>query len=397
MPAPPPSPPRLTWWGHLWRVLVAGLASLSAWVLTLESLDEAGHGTDAVAVWFVVGDPLVGLLALVAVVLWRRRHPVPVALATAALTAVSPMVFGPATLALCSLATRRRPREMVAAGLVTVGAALGFELLFPEPSGLPLWVAALLAGLLVSVVLAVGFSVGADRERLASLRDRTETLEREQQARVAAARAAERTRIAREMHDVLAHRISLVAMHAGALTYREDLPRDEQLAVARTIEENAHLALHDLRDVLGVLRAPGAGDDLTGTDPEPPQPGIADLPRLVEEARATGARIQLEQRASAAVPATTGRTVYRVVQEALTNARKHAPGCTVTVLVAGSPGEGVEVVVDNPLPGWREPGLPGAGLGLLGLEERVDLLGGTLTHGPEGQRFVVRASLPWVA
>ncbi|MGG5259939.1 sensor histidine kinase [Phycicoccus avicenniae] len=393
MPAPPPAP-RLTWWGHTWRVVLALLASLSVWALTLESLEEAGFADHPLTIWVLVGDPLLCLLVLAVVVVARRRFPLAVALGTALLTAVSPMAFGPATLALCSLATRRRPRELLLAGGTTVVAALVFEAVYPEPSPLPLWAAALLVTLFVAVVLAVGFSVGADRERLVSLEDRAETAEREQQARVAAARAAERTRIAREMHDVLAHRISLVAMHAGALTFRDDLPREQQAEVALTIEENAHLALRDLRDVLGVLRADSADPSLA---PERPQPGLTDLPALVEEARATGTRVVLEEGVGTDVPATVGRTVYRITQEALTNARKHAPSCPVEVLVGGGPGEGVRVEVSNPLPVRPGSGLPGAGLGLLGLHERVDLLGGTLTHGVEGGRFVVRASLPWAA
>ncbi|QKE83644.1 sensor histidine kinase [Arthrobacter sp. NEB 688] len=393
MPPPPPAS-RLPWWGQAWRVVVALLASLTVWVLTLESLEDAGFSDHPLALWVLVGDPLLCLLLLVLVVVARRRLPLAVALTTALLTALSPMAFGPATLALCSLATRRRPRELLLAGGTTVVAALAFESVYPEPSPLPLWAAALLVSLFVAVVLAVGWSVGADRERLVSFRERAETSEREQQARVAAARAAERTRIAREMHDVLAHRISLVAMHAGALTFRTDLSPEQQAQTARTIEENAHLALRDLRDVLGVLRADGVD---AAPAPERPQPGLADLPQLVAEARAAGTRLGFEDRTDGAVPPTTGRTVYRLVQEALTNARKHAPGCPVTVSVEGRAGAAVEVVVANPLPVGAGATLPGAGLGLLGLHERVDLLGGVLRHGPEEDRFVVRASLPWAA
>ncbi len=392
---PPATPvPRLSWWGHAWRVVVVLLASLTLWVLTLESLEDAGFEDHPLTVWVLVGDPVLCLLLVVLVVVARRRLPLPVALATAALTAVSPMAFGPATLALCSLATRRRPRELLLVGGTTVVAALVFEAVYPEPSPLPLWAAALLVSLFVAVVLAVGWSVGTDREHLVTLRDRAETSEREQQARVAAARSAERTRIAREMHDVLAHRISLVAMHAGALTYRTDLSREQQAEAARTIEENAHLALRDLRDVLGVLRADAVDAALA---PERPQPGLTDLPDLVAEARAAGTRLTFEDRTSGEVPTTTGRTVYRLVQEALTNARKHAPGCPVTVSVDGRAGHAVEVVVSNPVPLGAGAALPGAGLGLLGLHERVDLLGGVLRHGPEDGRFVVRASLPWAA
>ncbi|MGL5912013.1 MAG: sensor histidine kinase, partial [Phycicoccus sp.] len=129
--------------------------------------------------------------------------------------------------------------------------------------------------------------------------------------------------------------------------------------------------------------------------PERPQPDLDDLPRLVDEARQAGMTVTCRSRSAGEVPATIGRTVYRVVQEALTNARKHAPGATVAVTVGGAPGGGLEVVVANPLPVRHVDAPPGAGLGILGLAERVDLLGGHLEAGPDDSRFVVRASLPW--
>ena len=157
---------------------------------------------------------------------------------------------------------------------------------------------------------------------------RPATAEREQAARLDQARANERSRIAREMHDVLAHRISLVAMHAGAMTYRSDLSRDELLSSARVVQENAHQALTDLRDVLGVLREttdPAAPPAI----PAAPQPVLADLPRLVAEAEAAGTPVQLVSGGLdlAGVPELVGRTAYRIIQEGLTNARKHASGC----------------------------------------------------------------------
>lgn len=384
-------PPPLGWWGHTWRLLVVVLVSGAVWSLTAANAETVGGLSERSLAWIAFGDPGLGVVALV-LSLFRRRAPLLVAVATTLASGVSTAAVGPATLALCSLATRRRPVELAVMVPVGLASSLVFELTYPQDDALPLWVAMLLGLVYLAVAIAVGSSVGADRERLATLRDRAETAEREQLARVAAARAAERTRIAREMHDVLAHRISLVSMHAGALTFRDDLPREQQLAVARTIEENAHLALRDLRDVLGVLRAEGGSPS---GEPERPQPGFADLGHLVEEARAAGATVTVEDATADPVPATLGRTVYRVVQESLTNARKHAPGTHVTVTVSGSPGADLTVVVANPTP-VRPPGaVPGSGLGLLGLAERVDLLGGTLTSGADRDRFVVRASLPW--
>jgi signal transduction histidine kinase len=197
------------------------------------------------------------------------------------------------------------------------------------------------------------------------------------------------------MHDVLAHRISLVAMHAGALGYRTDLSDEERTSTARSIEENAHRALSDLRAVLGVLRDPMLPADAA---PEPPQPGADDVAALVREEVAGGMRVQLSEQVADGVPAATGRTAYRIVQEALTNVRKHAPGTTVSVELTGTPEDGLLVSVRNAAPVARPAGppLPASGLGLLGLAERATLAGGRISHGaePDGG-YAVRAWIPW--
>jgi signal transduction histidine kinase len=196
------------------------------------------------------------------------------------------------------------------------------------------------------------------------------------------------------MHDVLAHRLSLLSVHAGALEFHPDAPAAEVQRAAAVIRDSAHQALQDLRTVIGVLRAPTA--EQIGA--EPPQPTLADLDRLVAESRAAGAQVEVQQRITdpGTVPADTGRTVYRIVQEGLTNARKHAPGAPVRVDVRRGPGADLTVEVRNPLPtaALRLP-IPGAGQGLSGLVERVTLAGGGLEHGTDGQDFVLRARLPW--
>ncbi len=198
------------------------------------------------------------------------------------------------------------------------------------------------------------------------------------------------------MHDVLAHRISLVAMHAGALAYRTDLTQEETAKVAGIIQDNAHRALTDLREVLGILR-----DEERHADPERPQPTLRDLDDLLDDERRAGARIRLRNRVSEHVdelPDLIGRNAYRILQESLTNARKHAPNTQVDVVVAGKPGKSLILVVFNPLPVGSTNGTPGAGLGLVGLAERAALSGGRLDHRvtPSGL-FVVRARLPWPA
>ena len=234
--------------------------------------------------------------------------------------------------------------------------------------------------------------IGSRRELLWTLRARAERAEAEQELRAAQSRLSERGRIAREMHDVLAHRISQISMRAGALGYRDDLTAEEMRADAVVIRDTAHQALTDLRAVLGVLRDE-AGDPL-----DAPQPTYADLPGLVDEAREAGMRVTYvdEVATEQPVPEAVGRTLYRIVQEGLTNARKHARDAEVRLEVRGRPEDGVDVVVRNPL-GFGPSHTPGAGLGLVGLAERAALAGGRLEHGDTGQEFVLRGWLPWPA
>ncbi len=239
---------------------------------------------------------------------------------------------------------------------------------------------------MTGVLIGWGLFVRARRELVRSLRERAERRDEE-------ARAAERRRIAREMHDVLAHRISLLSVHAGALEFRPDAPPEEVAEAAGVIRASARAALEELREVIGVLREEGGGDG----PPEPPQPALADLPALVEESQAAGMRLTARiELGDAAPPAALGRTVYRIAQEGLTNARKHAPGAAVTLAVHAPEGS-LEVEVRSLAPVTVAAGssLPGAGTGLVGLAERASLAGGKLEHGvdPDGA-FVLRARLP---
>jgi signal transduction histidine kinase len=273
------------------------------------------------------------------------------------------------------------------------------------------WTAAFTA-----IVLLWGMVIRARRQLVVSLRDRAERAEAEQQLRVAQARALERTRIAREMHDVLAHRISLLSLHAGALEIRPDAAPAEVAGAAGVIRASAHRALQDLREVIGVLRE----DTDSDAAPERPQPTLDGLGALADESRAAGMTVTLDIRVDpAAVPDGTGRTAYRIVQEGLTNARKHAPGTAVGVAVTGGAGDGLTVEVRNrwpiarvgadgpsampggipgAMPGGVPASIPGAGTGLVGLTERATLAGGRLAHGrTDADEFLLSAWLPWPA
>ncbi|RSN22083.1 two-component sensor histidine kinase [Streptomyces sp. WAC 05977] len=379
--------PPIRLWGEAWRLLAAAGLGVLLWLVTASQLPvgAAGPRVD----WLITGDPLIALACLVAL-LWRRRFPVVITTAVALASMASVLAAGAALLSLCSLATRRRPAETAFVAVLSVVTAVLTAGLYPqrEAPG-PLWLVISLPTLLVGIVVAVGAAIGARREEVRSLRQQVESAEREQAARAAEARIMERHRIAREMHDVLAHRVSLVAMQAGVLGHRPDLPADQVAELARGIADGSHQALEELRDVLGVLRA--SPEEL-----EPPQPSLADLPALVADARALGLDVTLTASIPGEPPDAIARTVYRVVQEGLTNAGKHAPGARVAVTVEGEAGDGVRATIRDSGAARAVAGPPSSGFGLLGLSERVGLAGGELDHhaGPGGG-FVLTARLPW--
>ncbi|GAA2358290.1 sensor histidine kinase [Streptomyces cuspidosporus] len=383
-------------------------------------------------------DVVAGALGCLA--LWlRRRRPVELAVVLLGAGLVSYYVAGPLLVALFTVAVHRPLRTVALVGAAAAAQILTTPLVHPDPD-LDYVGDVLLGALLVSGAIGWGMFVRSRRQLLASLRERAARAEAEAALRAERTQRLTRERIAREMHDVLAHRLSLLSVHAGALEYRADASPQEVAEAAGVIRSSAHQALQDLREVIGVLRAPESDPD--GGPPDRPQPTLADLPRLVEESRRAGMRVTLSDEAgvtgpgprpgtgtgtgtapdtgpgtgigaeAAAVPGATGRTAYRIVQEGLTNARKHAPDTEVTVTAAGAPGEGLTVEVCNAVraparactpgsPPGRQEGpaaIPGAGQGLAGLAERAALAGGRLECGPSpAGDFRLYAWLPWPA
>jgi len=341
----------------------------------------------------VAADLAAGSVACLA--LWlRRRWPVALALSLAVMSTFSDMATGAVLLALFTVAVHRRwPLVAGVSAAYAVSLSIYYAL---RPDPVLDYLVVLPSGVVLgAAVVAAGMFVRARRQLIQSLHERAVRAESEQQMRVEQARQHERTRIAREMHDVLAHRISLLSLHAGALEFRPDAPAAELAKSAGVIRDSAHQALEDLREVIGVLRQ-GPENVLIGR----PQPTMADLPGLVEESRRAGVVVEAEYGLAdlALVPAVVGRTAYRIVQEGLTNARKHAPGAAVDVTVDGSPGTGLSVEVCNrPAAGEvQTSAIPGAGTGLVGLSERASLAGGRLEHGwAHDGDFQLRAWLPW--
>lgn len=360
-------------------VIAAGLGAVSG----LSSAQHGLHGP------LLLVDAILGG-ALCASLWWRRRYPFELALASVPVVVVSSSA-GPAGLVLLyTVAAYRRwyPAAVIAAleiVLLPVQRAI-------HPQG-DSTVGFYLTGV-VCTAAAVAFGMFR-RGRYQASAERRRRAEAEEQLRTEQIRHAERTRIAREMHDVLAHRISLLSLHAGALEFRPDAPPDEVARAAAVIRTSAHRALEDLRAVIGVLRE---GSDAEA--PQPPQPTLANLPTLLEESRAAGMHVHAEVCVEnlAAVPEATGRHALRIVQEALTNARKHATSAPVELRIDGAPGQGLAIEVRNPLPALAgaETRIPGAGAGLLGLSERATLSGGRIEHGvDEHGDFRLRAWLPW--
>ncbi|MFJ9884734.1 sensor histidine kinase [Streptomyces sp. NPDC091287] len=275
--------------------------------------------------------------------------------------------------ALFDLAARRR--TAVAAGCCAVVLAVGTV----APSSVSLWRPQQYGASLFLLLAVVGGSWMGNRRRLVdALNAQVEHLRIERELREQAARDAERSRVAAEMHDVLAHRLSLIALHTGVLTTRADAlpaPVAERLTLLRTASTEA---LADLRDVLGALHesGPTAGDAA-------PAPVLRDVRELIAQAREAGQQVDVQITGEPEqAPAAHRLALYRLVQEGLTNARKHAVGAPVRIrLDYGPPATVVEIVNAS---GRSDGPTAPSGFGLVGLGERVRTLGGRLTAGPHG-------------
>lgn len=253
-------------------------------------------------------------------------------------------------------------------------------------------------GVLISAVPALlGLYVAARRRLLTALTERAERAEREQELLAEQARADERARLAVEVHDLVTHRVSLMVLQASAL--RITGPDEPTRAAAEDLRAAGCQALAELRDLVGVLRAaPAAGPVGEPAGVAGPAGIELDLARLVAESQAVGVPVRLAESGDRSLASpVVARTAHRVVQEALTNARKHATGAPVRVEVRYAAGT-VELTVENDAPpADADPGLAavGSGTGLVGLRQRVELVRGTLSAGPvPGGGFRLDAVLP---
>ena len=346
-------------------------------------LINPSHHLDPGRAVLLLGPGLVAMLLLV----WLRRAPIPVAVSLAGLWLLSPAVFGPAMATQAHIARHRRGIDAIAVACVLI-AAKAVTMLRDTSGGSATRIEVFISATGVVIALLVGLlgrsTTDANQQRAVAQAARQDAWE----AQLNEARLVERERIAREMHDVVAHRISLIALHAGALAHHMRSDEGEAGDLARAIQTNAQSSLDELRAMLARLRGNAA-------PPEPPQPTLSGLDALLADARSAGQQVAVELDGNPAqVPDRVSRHAYRIVQEGLTNARKHAPGSPVALSLKTT-ADRLRVVVRNRLADLAQPDRSGSGLGLVGIAERVDLVGGDLSHGIEGGEFILEATLPY--
>jgi signal transduction histidine kinase len=241
----------------------------------------------------------------------------------------------------------------------------------------------------------VGQNTRYRRREAELLAERAERIERERKERDRMAALEERDRLAREIHDVIAHSVSVIAVQAGAARAIADQRPDRAREALASIEEVSRETMVELRRAIGALRAPADEAALA------PTPGLTDLEDLADKVREAGVEVEIVREGDLSdVPAAIGLSAFRIVQEALTNTVKHAAPTAARVLVR-SDADAVEVVVtdEGPRAGSRPSDdgarpMPGGGHGLVGMRERVAMLGGTFQAGPDGAGFSVRARFP---
>ncbi|MEU5879747.1 histidine kinase [Spirillospora sp. NPDC047279] len=375
------------WWSALWPTRRSRILDISL---------AAGTAVfDAIWLWhapqeFYLPPPVVSVcsavLALGLVV--RRRHPVALALFMVVFSTVTGAGGIAGLIIVYSLGAYAASRRAVIA--IAAAVYLSF-LIFPGPTavGEPFLALATFGLAFTALPVVLGLYMGARKQLIASLQERTRRLEREVHLLAEKARAEERTRIAREMHDVVANRVSVMVVHAGALKAVVTRDPDRAAETAAVIGDMGRQALDELRQVIGVLRQ-GERALQAGT------PTMDDFRALVDQSQSAGLRAEmLVQGEERDIPPAVGRTIYRLVQEGLTNVHKHAGDANTMIGILMLP-DAVEVEIENAPPGGRpEHGLPSGGNGLVGLRERVTALGGTFNAGPIADGgYALRARIP---
>jgi signal transduction histidine kinase len=343
-----------------------------------------GHGT---LVWIMV--PL-----LFVPLVWRRRAPFAVFAvifaAAVVQTLASPELTDDAAIlvAFYTVAAYAPLRLVLAAACALEAGAVVISLrdISPGVKQASFWV---LLSVTVAAAGLTGYYARLRRARLAALVDRAERLERERDAEARLAAAAERTRIAREMHDIVAHNIAVMIALADGAAYTAARHPDQAVTIMGEVSATGRSALAEMRRLLGVMRDPAAAEHA-------PQPTLADVDELLATVRAAGLPTRLALTGQAErLPPSAQLALYRIIQEALTNTLKHACATSAQVRLTYGPGEvAVEVTDDGrPRPGAGSS-LPAAGHGIIGMRERAAVFGGEVSAGPRpGGGWRVRAVL----
>jgi len=375
------------WRTRLDRVTDPVIAVTVFGLSVLPLIHEADCGCEPAPAWAYV---LVAVLSAPLVV--RRRWPFAVALACGVATTFygvtsqpdPPVAYAGLVALYTAAAHATRPRAFAAGG-IAVG-AIAFALVVDPRAD---YEDALVTYLLFSTSWLLGMSVRNRRERATELEERAAALERTRAAEAQRAVVEERNRIARELHDVVAHHVSVIVVQAEAGPVAIDRDPAQAVATFDTISATGKLVLTEMRRLLGVLRADEAARLA-------PQPGADLVPDLVAGVRAAGLDVDLSVTGEPhGLPPAVDLSVYRVLQEALTNALRHAGPATVQVRVDYGPDAVRLDVVDDGAGSHGTNGAMGSGTGLLAMRERIGLVGGEVTAGPRPEGgWAVHASLP---
>ncbi|MFD5391636.1 sensor histidine kinase [Streptomyces sp. NPDC127074] len=381
---------------------IAGAVLVLQITLALLNLDRNGHRPDAIG-W--------ALLTASAVALVGRRHS-PMAVTAAVVLMVGPYhamgnvhiaVVPAGLLAVHTLAVIGPPlRSFLTVGILLAAMVTVMTLGSNVQAGADMLRS---SGWVLSVVV-IGEAIRIHRKYIAAILERAERAERTREEEAARRVAEERLRIARDLHDLLAHSITLIGVQTSVAAHvliadPERLDREAMAKALDAMADTCRDARAELRATLQVLRG-GAGGDAEGADEEDigPLPGLAGLADLAAAAEAAGVRVDLTVGVEGAeLSPAVGAAAYRIVQEALTNAVRHAPGTRVRITLVRDEGELCVAAVDDgpggdgePLTASTEPGY-----GIVGMRERARSVAGTLTAGPreDGPGFAIRAALPW--
>ena len=353
------------------RMLVTAAVMVGTWMLLPFALRHAARVRDPRS---AQAGPLSALVAATIIS------------ATVSIAEYRPSVF----IAAFSAASRRSRlwmatvcAAMVASELVTIDLSRSEGL--NAPGKLGFFIAIILPAV---VVLVVGLVRSNQKERTIALQAQAELTHEEMATRENFARQEERDRIARDMHDTLSHRLSMIAVYAGGLAYRKDLDPEETRKSARTIRDEAEAAVGDLREALHSLRSEGRIDPREGVE------------SLVERSRQAGMEVEVRYQAGAGpqsleeLSTMAGHALNRAVQEGLTNARKHAPGKPVTITIA-TLADALLITMSNPTAqAGEKSSVHSGGYGIVGMRERASVVGGSLQVNDEEGRFSWTLRLP---